>query len=264
MESTTYPSARTAMAVQSNGILMHSPIPDTTRARSAFTLIELLVVIAIIAILAAMLLPVLANSKSKALETQCISNQKQIGIALTLYTDDFAGVYPLLWDWTGLGGQNGTYDFFLAASNKALYAYQGNKQIFQCPADKGDDDNWVAVPATLASNCFATYGNSYLPEWLDDGYGVEHVFGNLSWPPGTTVASLKVSDVAVKPATKIIQGDWVWQPDRGDTDVRSIWHNFKGQTLTVMLWGDTHVSAFSIPLGTSSSMPVNSQTNAWW
>lgn len=60
--------------------------------RRAFTLIELLVVIAIIAILAAILFPVFAQAREKARQTACISNVKQLSLAMLMYAEDFDGL----------------------------------------------------------------------------------------------------------------------------------------------------------------------------
>src|SRR3989442_2706910 len=68
------------------------------RHRNAFTLIELLVVIAIIAILAAILFPVFAQAREKARQTACLSNCKQIGLALEMYKQDHDGIWPLWWN----------------------------------------------------------------------------------------------------------------------------------------------------------------------
>jgi prepilin-type N-terminal cleavage/methylation domain-containing protein len=62
--------------------------------KKAFTLIELLVVIAIIAILAAILFPVFAQAKAAAKKTAALSNQKQIGLGVILYTADYDDIYP--------------------------------------------------------------------------------------------------------------------------------------------------------------------------
>jgi hypothetical protein len=95
-------------------------------------------------------------------------------------------------------------------------------------------------------------------------FGVRHPFGDLGRPATTDVGkSMKATEISVMPVSKVIQGDWVWHPNRGNTDARSIWHNYRGKNLTVMLWGDAHVGAFTIPPATDINVPVG-LTNRWW
>ena len=63
--------------------------------KKAFTLIELLVVIAIIAILAAILFPVFGQARDKARSASCLSNEKQIGLGLMMYTQDHGQIWLL-------------------------------------------------------------------------------------------------------------------------------------------------------------------------
>ena len=67
---------------------------NKTSSKQAFTLIELLVVIAIISILAALLLPALSRAKARAVQIQCVSNYKQVGVAFRLYLDEYGDQLP--------------------------------------------------------------------------------------------------------------------------------------------------------------------------
>ena len=116
--------------------------------KTGFTLIELLVVIAIIAILAAILFPVFAQAREKARQTSCLSNEKQLALAVMQYVSDYDGYFPC-----------GTYQYWgpgTAGCPAAgcstgggwagqIYSYVKSTGVFQCP----DDLNQVTTASGL-------------------------------------------------------------------------------------------------------------------
>jgi prepilin-type N-terminal cleavage/methylation domain-containing protein len=112
---------------------MNTVLPTRKQTRiGAFTLIELLVVIAIIAILAALLLPALGRAKMKATQAACLSNQKQLGLAFTMYADDNEDkIVPHLPGGGFWGGPVGPFPG--ASTAQALTAVQrGLKKTIRC------------------------------------------------------------------------------------------------------------------------------------
>jgi prepilin-type N-terminal cleavage/methylation domain-containing protein len=104
---------------------------------SGFTLIELLVVIAVIAILAAMLLPANTHGE-KAKIPWCMSNQKQIAIALMMFQGDHDGKYPWQVSTTNNGSLEQTSNGLATDQFLTIGTYLGNRpQVLICPADKG-------------------------------------------------------------------------------------------------------------------------------
>ncbi len=106
-------------------------IPGATPpARRAFTLIELLVVIAIIAILASLLLPALARAKNKANTARCLSNLRQLGITMAMYTTENADRYPF----SGRSWPHMPFVDLLKLFNPLVST--NSREFYLCPADR--------------------------------------------------------------------------------------------------------------------------------
>ena len=122
--------------------------------RRGFTLIELLVVIAIIAILAAILFPVFAQARAKARQAQCLSNLKQIGIAVMAYTQDYDEIYPPS-NYPAPAGNNTSWQFIVDPYVKSNFPNRVNLSanqrlsVYVCPDfGKTGDGSTSARPSS--------------------------------------------------------------------------------------------------------------------
>lgn len=138
--------------------------------RRGFTLIELLVVMAIVAILAAMLFPVLAQARAKARQASCVANLAQIALAVQMYAADHDQCTPLIRILfpTAIGAPERSPDDPLSPL-VVLRPYTRNDQIFICPSR--------AYGVPTAGPYRVTYAF----------YGWDHCEGVYGWPEGATL-----------------------------------------------------------------------------
>jgi len=192
---------------------------DAPRGRG-FTLIELLVVIAIIAILAAILFPVFAKARERALGTSCISNLKQVGTAARMWCEDNNDRYLPLSMMDDQGVQrfwhSGRKDGVQKDQWGLLYPYLGGKEIHDCGSAKGvknantDIAFWPAYglhePVIVGSDGVARYAkmtqirNPSETVWLADSGTINRSTGGMIRVAGLSPPSQKTPYVHARHA----------------------------------------------------------------
>jgi len=167
--------------------------------RRGFTLIELLVVIAIIALLAAILFPVFAKVREKARQATCESNERQIGLGLLQYVQDYDETEPESY----YGSKTANSD--ITANYKwmdAIYPYVKNQGVFTCPSDTD------SPPYVYRS------GQNYGSYGLNGAYGSP---GDNQTPPRSAVSPasgvIPAYSYNVTTSQIVVPSDTVWVTD---------------------------------------------------
>jgi prepilin-type N-terminal cleavage/methylation domain-containing protein/prepilin-type processing-associated H-X9-DG protein len=218
--------------------------PMKHRRLTGFTLIELLVVIAIIAILAAILFPVFAQAREKARQSSCLSNEKQLGLGLLMYAQDYDETYA-----TGL--QQNWWD---CTWYRIVAPYIKNDGVFRCPSDP---DLEVDAAKAWAGARFTYVTNGFMAD-RGQGWKVYGLSGmSQDWMTGGTTTA--IADVK-RPAETVMLAERQhrWTSQRNDYGNVLIWG--PGAMVTGVNWWDSSGSPSLIPDGSRAAKPAGDPT----